>query len=135
MGGQRDFVQKVQQSGWTGAIDVELDELRSEYPPLVTSGYWNWSQGSVAKTSILLVPSSKVLHLQNILINNDSDEANRCLFFDGPGTSVEVGRVQVNRSTTAVIGGLKGWIFQSAVHASLVTSLTQIRVGGIIRDS
>jgi len=64
-----------------------------------------------------------------------SSTSSTAFFYDGPGTSVPVGGVHVNGSTTVFVNNFKGWIFQSAVHASLATSLTQIRVGGLIRDS
>lgn len=131
------FMRKVLKSGYDDSIEEELDPIRSEYPLLVTSGYHNWSAGSVTKTSLLLVPSSRRLHLKHITVNNEADERQLVFFYDGPGTSVPVQGLHVNRSTTLILGerDLKGWVFQSAVHASLVTSLTRIRVGGLIRAS
>ncbi|MBW2671901.1 MAG: hypothetical protein JRD89_00630 [Deltaproteobacteria bacterium] len=135
MGALREFVRKVLKNGYTGALDEELDEIRSEYPRTLESGYHAWATGSTVKTSLLAVPSAKVFHLKHLMINNEDDSTNLAFFYDGPGTSVPVGGVHVNGSTTVFVNNFKGWIFQSAVHASLATSLTQIRVGGLIRDS
>ena len=137
MGAVSTFVRKFLKSGYHGKLEEELDEIRSEFPRTLASGYHAWGVGAIVKDSILVVPSGKVFHLRNILINNRDGAAQMAFFYDGPGVSVSIGGLHVNASATELIGEdkLRGWIFQSAVHASLVTSLTEIRVGGLIRDS
>jgi len=131
------FLRKITKSGYHGGVDEELDVIRSEYPRTLASGFHNWGATSTTQNSILVVPSGKVLHLRNVMINNRDGVPQMAFFYDGPGTTVSVGGIQVNTSTTELIGKdlLRGFIFQSAVHASLATSLTGIRVGGLIRDS
>jgi hypothetical protein len=131
----RVFVSKWVLSGRTGQVEPELDLIRSEYPPTVASGFWAWGAGSTTKTSILLVPSACRFHLQFIWINNREAANNYVFFYDGPGTSVSVGGVQVAGSTTNFIEVGPGLVFQSAVHASVYTSLIDVRVGGILRAS
>lgn len=137
MGLVKSFLQKMLRDGYTGAVNPALDPIRSEFPRLVESGYVNYGAGAPAKDSILLVPSSKVFHLKNLMIGNRDAVGQYAYFYDGPGTSVSVGGIQVAASTTNFISEehFKGWIFESAVHVSVATSLTEIRAGGYIRDT
>lgn len=131
MGGLRGFIRKVMLDGRTGAIEEEIDQLRSEYPPTLASGFWN----SGGRTSIVAVPSTKVFHLQQMLITNNYTGTNYAYFYDGPGSSVSVGGVLIQQSNTLFLEGLKGMIFLSAVHVSTLDSAIQLRVAGIIRTS
>jgi len=136
MAGKMSFVLEMLKNGFNGALNPKVDEVRSQYPALLASGYWAWGAGSTVKSSILGVTSTgQRFYLGNIMINNDDDVPNRVLFFDGPGVSVPVIPIQVPKSATVFIDNIKGCVFQSGVHASLLTSLTQIRVGGLIASS
>jgi len=132
MGAISPFFRKLLRNGRDDSESLEIDTFRSVFPSTLESGFWAWGATSTVKTSILNVPAGKKLHLKHIMINNDDDVPNKVFFYDGSGTSVSVGPIQVNKSTTIFVDNIEGWIFQSAVHASLVTSLTQVRVGGLL---
>jgi hypothetical protein len=129
------FISKWVLNSRTGQVEQEIDEVRSQYPPTVASGFWAWGAGSVDKTSILNVPSACRFHLQFIWLNNRATENNYIFFYDGAGTSVSVGGIQVAGSTTEFVTMGPGVVFASAVHASVLSSLIDVRVGGMLRTS
>jgi hypothetical protein len=131
----KNFVSKWLLNSRTGQLEQEIDQIRSQYPPTVASGYWAWGSGSVGRTSILNVPSACRFHLQFIWIDNQEAAKNYVFFWDGPGTSVPVGGVQVASSTTEFITVGPGVVFASGVHASVATSMIGVRVGGLLRES
>ncbi len=131
----KTFVSKWLLNARTGQVEQEIDQIRSQYPPTVASGYWAWGVGSVEETSILNVPSKCRFHMQFIWIDNKETAKNYVFFYDGPGKSVSVGGVQVAGSTTEFITVGPGVIFASGVHASVATSMIAVRVGGLLRES
>lgn len=131
----KTFVSKWVLNSRTGQPEPEIDEIRSVYPYTLASGYQAWGAGSTANTSILAVPSATRFHLKWLWINNDNDATNQVAFYDGPGTSVPVGKVIVAGSTTEFIPIGQGVVFASAVHGSNLTSNIQVRVGGILLES
>jgi len=140
MGVLRQFFVEYVLSGLTKSLERKLDEIRSEYPTTLASGYYNWVAGSFSAAIILSIPVasasySMAFHLRNIMINNTDGSGQYAFFYDGPGYSVSVGGIQVGASITEFIDGFQGWIFYSHVMASLRTSLTNIRVGGLIREA
>lgn len=144
MGFLKSFFMKYLLDGYTGRVERELDEIRSEVPQTLASGLIVWGAGVAPSASVAMsVPVvsyggtvySKAFHLRHIMIDNTDGSGQYAFFYDGPGYSVSVGGIQVNASTTEFVNGLKGWIFYSQVWASARTSITQIRVGGIVRDA
>jgi len=133
--GRSMFNRIIGKSGYNDAIYEDVDPLRSEFPVTPASGYWSWGAGSTIITSLLLVPTTKRFYLRNIMINNDDDVPNRVIFFDGPGVSVPIIPVQIAKSTTENMRDLKGIVVNSGIYASCVTSLTQVRVGGLIASA
>jgi hypothetical protein len=131
----KTFMSKWLLNTRTGQAEPEIDEIRSQYPPTVASGFWAWGAGSVVKTSILNVPSACRFHMRFMWIDQYGGESNYLFFYDGPGTSVSVGGVKVSASTTEFIDVGDGVVFASGVHASLATSLCNVRVGGLLRQS
>ena len=143
MGLLKSFFQKYLLDGYTGRVERELDEIRSEAPQTLASGYNAWAAGAPSASALLTIPYvsyggtvySKAFHLRHLMIDNTDAVGQYAFFYDGPGYSVSAGGIQVNASTTEFINGLKGWIFYSQVWCSLRTSLTQVRIGGIVRDA
>lgn len=130
----RTFVSKWLLNTRTGQLEQEVDEIRSQYPPTVVSGYASF--GTTSVNNLLAVPSGCRFHLQFIWLDNEA-AGNAVFFYDGPGTSVPVGGVVASASTTKFITVGPGVVFQSAVYASaaaLATAL-HVRVGGILRES
>lgn len=134
MGFRTAFLQLVKKSGYKGDISVELDENRSQYPPTLASGYASWAD-STGQKSVLAVPSGKVFQLENIFVANDGAEDQAFVIYDGPGASVPVMKIFCLVSTNELLQKLKGYLFASSVCASLTTSVSTIRVGGLLRDA
>lgn len=127
------FIQKWVFNSRTGRVDMEIDEIRSQYPPTVESGYAYLS--TVEKTSILVVPSAHRFMLRFLWVFNNTGSPNILQLYDGPGVSVSVGGIAVAGSQTDFINFGDGVIFKSAVHVSNLVSTVQVRVGGLLIKS
>jgi len=129
------FIQKWVFNPRTGQNDLEIDEIRVQYPPVIgsASGYIAFS--TTEKTSVLVVPSSYRFILKFMWAFNNTGAVNILGVYDGPGVSMSAGALHVGASTTEFINFGEGVIFQSAVHLSnLVTNIT-VRIGGLLIKS
>lgn len=131
-----EFIESWAYNGRTGAVERELDEIRSQYPAgsgsdPVASGFAYLA--AAGPQSLLNVPSTKAFHLRTVWIANRDSPAGEVWLLDGTMTTVPP--ITVQPSATEFITGLEGIIFLSQVRVSITTSATGIRVGGILRDT
>ena len=133
----RTVVEKWVYNGRTGNVERELDELRSEHPQTLASGYHAFGAGSTGNTSLIAVPSGKLFNLKMVYVwNADPSAAAEVWLYDGAGTSVPALGIPVLTASVAKLGrdDLVGVVFQSAVNVSVNTSLVRVRVGGFLYD-
>ena len=122
--------------GYLHEQNIELDEIRSEFPFLGSSdtGMLSFAAGAPVINSFdLAVPSGHIFHLKTLIVDAPQ-EAQRFHLFDGPGVSVPLFVVQVGQSQTEIITGLQGILVNSVLCASTTSSLGILRAGGLIRE-
>jgi len=130
----RAFVEKWVYDGRTGAVERELDVVRSEYPHSLDVGYHKYAVGSTGSRILLTVPEGKYFNLKMVHVYNGDASADATLWlYDGE--SVPAMCIPVPPLSERTVNGLAGVVFQTAVRASTNTSLVFVRVGGFIYDS
>lgn len=135
-----EFVSKWVLDGRTGRKDIELDEIRSEYPVNPASGWKNFSDQAGSGVLLLSVPSQTWFKPRTIIINNETGLTNLVRFYtvgSAGDASASMLCVQVNGSTTNFLGAneLKGLIADKDIYVSNLASNVQIRVAGILIQS
>ena len=133
----KTFISKWVLNSRTGQVEQEIDKIRSIYPYGLASGYHAWGAGSTGATSILAVPSTCRFQLGFIWIyNGDPSAPANVAFYDGAGTSVPAGKILLATGTYLIQDWQSPWlVFASGVHASVDTSLVEVRVAGVLLES
>ena len=128
-----------------GSRNMELDTVRSGYPPASVSGLQFFSGAlyftAAEFTWLLSVPSAKVFRLNRMIVDNDNAAPNILNLYNYPSAStlsfaalrMKVAGSQtefVNGLDVPFVGGLSGGIMGSVALASL-----WVRVQGILITS
>lgn len=132
---QGPFIQKWVFNPRTGQTDLEIDEIRAQFPAVIgsASGYIAFS--NTEKTSVLIVPSAHRFLLRFMWAFNDTGAVNILGIYDGPGVSMSAGAIHIGASNTEFINFGDGVIFKSAVHMSNLVSNITVRIGGLLIKS
>lgn len=127
------FIQKWVFNPRTGEVDLEIDEVRAQYPMNPSLGYAYLS--TTEYQSILAVPSAHRFLMRQMWVFNNTGLVNILQFYDGSGVSVTMGGIPVAASDAQFIDLGNGFPFRSNVCVSNLASNVQLRVGGILLKS
>lgn len=126
----------IQKGGYTRDLNIELDPIRSQVPPIGTGQGYVFGAAGAAMSNVSFsfqVPSNHAFHLDTLIIDNQQ-EAGIAVFYDGPGVSAPVFRLPLGQSEGQIITEMKGILFGSIPMVSFNGSQLGIRIGGLVRE-
>lgn len=130
-----EFISKWVLDGATGRQELELDEIRSEYPPVATNSGYYATVGDAGSAIVLLsVPSQTRFKLRTILIDRATTPAGIVRFYtSGSAASCAQSLLafHVGGSQTELIE-LKGITIDKDLWISHLYSNIQVRVAGLL---
>ena len=119
-------------NGRNGDVNESLDEVRSQLGDYA-------SLTSTSQAAVLACPTGKTLHLDTLLINNDSAAVGTITLYDSTGTTTPIAKISTMPTSSApgtMLTGLKGLIFTTGIYALQGSTFAQqITVGCQVRDS
>lgn len=128
------FIDKRVLHGGTGQKKVELDEVRSEYPPVATnSGYYATVGDAGSAIIVLSVPSQTRFKPRTLIIDN-ATIANILRFYTS-GSAASCAQslcaFHIGASQTEIID-IKGITIDKDLYVSHLYSNIMVRVGGLL---